>query len=631
MFWIAPRWRRGALRYQSSLNARSVARLARPFGKTSGKVSSCGASNFSGSLRSFAGQLVARGERPAGEHGPAELRAGGGGVEPGGGVAVGVVRAVGEQREQLVEVAGAVGVDDEVRRLGAVQLDRRRARSRRSGPCRRRWPRTARPRGRPASACGPRRPPVTRSIDSTWLPKLPLVWWFLPWTSAPIAPPIVTCRVPGSTGTHQPSGSAARIRVSRLTPPSTTATPRVGVDRGRAGEPGHVEHEAARVLRGVAVGAAEAAGDHPARARGRDRGGHVGGRAGDGDVREGRGGAPPTVQAGGRGRGAGHREPGYAPAGVARPPAGPPRRTPSGLSHGVCDRRTCWAGCTGPAACVTHGKGCDACRSSRRRPAIVGAGRYDPPDRRSTAPGGVTGERRGDIGARGVGERGGQVGGWRGAAGPQRAAAPAVRAHRGGVPGRLPRPAPPPAPAAHHRHRRLDLQRLVPVRLVDPLAAVVARARRRSALHHLPARPARRERDVEHARPGAGHPVRPGHAHGRARRGLQRRDDPRTGRVRARARPGPGGVGRALVAPRRRRVALRLLPVRDRAQLGRPPQPGVGRAAAGPAVAPARAPRRTPPARRGGPACSSGSRSPCRPASTPRPWRSAPSCSSWSR
>ena len=55
MFWMAPRWRRGALRYQSSLNARSVARLARPFGKASGKVSSCGASNFSGSSRSFAG------------------------------------------------------------------------------------------------------------------------------------------------------------------------------------------------------------------------------------------------------------------------------------------------------------------------------------------------------------------------------------------------------------------------------------------------------------------------------------------------------------------------------------------------------------------------------------------------
>ena len=66
---------------------------------------------------------------------------------------------------------------------------------------------------------------VTRSIDRTWLPKLPFVWWFLPWMSAPIAPPIVTCRVPGSTGTHSPNGRAARISVSRLTPASTTATP----------------------------------------------------------------------------------------------------------------------------------------------------------------------------------------------------------------------------------------------------------------------------------------------------------------------------------------------------------------------------------------------------------------------
>jgi hypothetical protein len=43
--------------------------------------------------------------------------------------------------------------------------------------------------------------------------------------SAPIAPPIVTCRVPGSTGTHSPWGSAARISVSRLTPESRSTRP----------------------------------------------------------------------------------------------------------------------------------------------------------------------------------------------------------------------------------------------------------------------------------------------------------------------------------------------------------------------------------------------------------------------
>src|SRR5262245_37193485 len=63
---------------------------------------------------------------------------------------------------------------------------------------------------------------VSRSIDRTWLPKLPALWWFLPWMSQAIAPPTVTCRVPGSTGTHSPSGSAARISWSRLTPASTS-------------------------------------------------------------------------------------------------------------------------------------------------------------------------------------------------------------------------------------------------------------------------------------------------------------------------------------------------------------------------------------------------------------------------
>ena len=52
---------------------------------------------------------------------------------------------------------------------------------------------------------------VSRSIERTWLPKLPALWWFLPWMSQPMAPPTVTCRVPGSTGTHSPHGSAALI------------------------------------------------------------------------------------------------------------------------------------------------------------------------------------------------------------------------------------------------------------------------------------------------------------------------------------------------------------------------------------------------------------------------------------
>src|SRR5699024_5184145 len=68
------------------------------------------------------------------------------------------------------------------------------------------------------------RPSATSSsIRVTWLPNEPAEWWFLPWMSCPIAPPTVTWRVPGRTGTHRPNGSAARISWSRLTPPSTTA------------------------------------------------------------------------------------------------------------------------------------------------------------------------------------------------------------------------------------------------------------------------------------------------------------------------------------------------------------------------------------------------------------------------
>ena len=63
---------------------------------------------------------------------------------------------------------------------------------------------------------------VSSSMDRTWLPKLPALWWFLPWMSQAMAPPTVTWRVPGSTGTHKPSGSAARISWSRFTPASTS-------------------------------------------------------------------------------------------------------------------------------------------------------------------------------------------------------------------------------------------------------------------------------------------------------------------------------------------------------------------------------------------------------------------------
>ena len=65
----------------------------------------------------------------------------------------------------------------------------------------------------------------SRSSQGTWLAKLPARWWFFPCTSAAIAPPMVTCRVPGETGTNQPAGSPATISCCRLTPGWQMASP----------------------------------------------------------------------------------------------------------------------------------------------------------------------------------------------------------------------------------------------------------------------------------------------------------------------------------------------------------------------------------------------------------------------
>ena len=66
---------------------------------------------------------------------------------------------------------------------------------------------------------------VTNVISRTWEQKLPSTWWFLPWMSAAMAPPTVTSRVPGVTGTNQPSGTRRSIRVCRLTPAPTVTWP----------------------------------------------------------------------------------------------------------------------------------------------------------------------------------------------------------------------------------------------------------------------------------------------------------------------------------------------------------------------------------------------------------------------
>ncbi len=71
-------------------------------------------------------------------------------------------------------------------------------------------------------------PGSSRSNDRTCRAKLPATWWFLPCTSAAMAPPTVTWRVPGDTGTNQPCGSPATISCSRLTPASQVTRPVAG-------------------------------------------------------------------------------------------------------------------------------------------------------------------------------------------------------------------------------------------------------------------------------------------------------------------------------------------------------------------------------------------------------------------
>ena len=82
---------------------------------------------------------------------------------------------------------------------------------------------------------------VTSVISRTWEQKLPSTWWFLPWMSAAMAPPTVTSRVPGVTGTNQPSGTRRSIRVCRLTPAPTVTWPDVQVDPVDGVQPGGVE------------------------------------------------------------------------------------------------------------------------------------------------------------------------------------------------------------------------------------------------------------------------------------------------------------------------------------------------------------------------------------------------------
>ena len=99
-------------------------------------------------------------------------------------------------------------------------------------------------------------------------PNEPSTWWFLPWMSLAMAPPTVTKRVPGDTGTKKPRGTRTRSSSSRLTPAGTVAVAASVVEDGVVGVVLEAQHGAAAVLRRVAVGAPQPPGDAAAVAAG---------------------------------------------------------------------------------------------------------------------------------------------------------------------------------------------------------------------------------------------------------------------------------------------------------------------------------------------------------------------------
>ncbi len=58
-----------------------------------------------------------------------------------------------------------------------------------------------------------------------WQPKVPAMWWFLPWMSLAIAPPRVTYFVPGVTGRKKPRGTAKSRIWARVIPASAVRRP----------------------------------------------------------------------------------------------------------------------------------------------------------------------------------------------------------------------------------------------------------------------------------------------------------------------------------------------------------------------------------------------------------------------
>ena len=108
-----------------------------------------------------------------------------------------------------------------------------------------------------------RREPSERTSSNcvTWQPKVPAMWWFLPWMSLAMAPPRVTYFVPGVTGRKNPRGTAKSRIWARVMPASAVSRPVSGSKSIRRFMPVVSEQVAVLEEADVAVAAAHADGE----------------------------------------------------------------------------------------------------------------------------------------------------------------------------------------------------------------------------------------------------------------------------------------------------------------------------------------------------------------------------------
>ena len=93
--------------------------------------------------------------------------------------------------------------------------------------------------------------------------------------SAAIAPPTVTCRVPGVDRHKQPQGQQEPHQLVQAGTGFDARQRRLGVNRQHTVTGGHVHHDPAAVLRGVAVAAAQPTSEDPSPAGAGDKAAEV--------------------------------------------------------------------------------------------------------------------------------------------------------------------------------------------------------------------------------------------------------------------------------------------------------------------------------------------------------------------